>query len=509
MIKLNNVTIKTNKGRTLIENLNLTINKGDKLAIIGEEGNGKSTILKAIFNKALIEGYCSISGDIITTGERFGYLEQKLADKWLQHNVLNYLIINETTNEEDYSVYEKFAQIDGFLKLLSVENLIEMNPVISTLSGGEKVKLQLIKILLNQPTALLLDEPTNDLDIETLNWLQEFIKNYNNPIIFISHDEVLLEECANQILHIEQLIKKSSPKYTLAKTSYSQYVADRNLAITKQTQVALNERRVKAKKEAVLTQIKQKVENALNKAIRDPIAGRLLAKKMANVKAQEAKNEKEELTEIPEVEEAVKIVVDKTVSIPNQKQILNLHIKELRVGNKTLSKNVNLSIYGAKKVAIVGKNGVGKTTLVKEIFKKLKEPQGLKIGYFSQNYYENLNYNNTPVEELTSPNMDYNAQTFLGSLKFMHDEMNTAISNLSEGQKAKLLLLKLIAEKNTVLLLDEPTRNLSPLSKPVIRKMLKEYNGAIIAVSHDRMFIKDVCNEVYRLTEDGLNVVDV
>jgi len=502
MIKLNNVTIKTNKGRTLVENLTLTVNKGDKLAIIGEEGNGKSTILKAIFNKGLITDYCMVSGLIYMLDEKLGLLEQKLPNKWLNYNVVDYLITNEETNEEEFSIYEKFAQADKYFKLLNVDRLIEENPKISILSGGEKIKLQLAKLLLNQATALLLDEPTNDLDIETLNWLQKFIKEYNNPIIFISHDEIMLEQCANQILHIEQLVKKSSPRHTLAKTNYLQYVADRNLSITKQTQVALNERRVKAKKQAILMQIKQKVENALNKAIRDPISGRLLAKKMANVKAQESRFESEELTEIPETEEAIKLIVDKTICIPQQKQVLNLHIKELKAGGKILCKNICFKVCGPQKVAIIGKNGAGKTTMIKEIFKEMQKVQGLKVGCFSQNYYENLNYNKTPVEEITFPNMDYNARTVLGSLKFTADEMNSKISNLSEGQKAKLLLLKLIVEKNNVLLLDEPTRNLSPLSKPVIRSVLKEYHGAIITVSHDRKFIDEVCNEVYQLTPE-------
>ena len=509
MIKLNKLTIKTNKGRTLIENLTLNLNEGNKLAIIGEEGNGKSTILKAIYNQNLIFNYCFVEGEIFKDKERVGYLEQKLANNWHKYRVSEFLTKNSPEEDADYSVYESFSKVEKYVSQFKLNDILQKDNLISELSGGEQVKLQLLKILLQQPTLLLLDEPTNDLDIPTLIWLENFIKNYNKPIIFISHDEELLTNCANRILHIEQLVKKQQPKFTLAECGYQQYVTNRKQQIEKQTKVAGSEQRKQKKQEEILQQIKQKVENGLNKVIRNPIAGRLLAKKMANVKAQEKKLKNKELTEMPEVEEAVILLVNSSVSIPNNKQILNVNLKELKAGNKMLSKNIKLSIRGANRVAIVGANGSGKTTVLKVLLPILSNTTGLKVGYFSQNYYESLNYKNTPITELMQINPNKNIQTILGSLKFTLEEMNKPISTLSEGQKAKLLLLKLVTDNNNVLLLDEPTRNLSPLTNPVVCKLLQNYKGAIITVSHDRAFIKALCNEVYELTKDGLTKIEI
>ena len=353
---------------------------------------------------------------------------------------------------------------------------------------------------------MLLDEPTNDLDIHTLEIREKYINSTKAPIMFVSHDEMLLENTANQILHIEQLIKKTKPKWTLKKCGYKEYVETRKRGIEHQMQVALNERREHEKQEEILRQIKQKVENALVAAKKDPSSGRIIAKKMANVKAQERRFENEELTEIPDVEEAINVIVDKNVTLPAQKKVIDIEIPTLKAGNKILSKNVELKVYGPQKVAIVGDNGCGKTTLIKQLLPLLENTVGLKVGYFSQNYNEILDYNKTAAEEVFESNNSFNPRTLLGSLKFTRDEMLKPIKSLSEGQKAKIALIKLIIEKNNCLVLDEPTRNLSPLSNPVIRGALKNYNGAIITVSHDRKFINEICDRAYVLNKDGLHL---
>ncbi len=510
MLKVNKLTIKTLKGRKLIENLSFTLNDGDKLAIIGEEGNGKSTLLKAIFDKNDLIDYAQVTGSIESSGEVFGYLEQKLSNNWHDFSVLDYLLMKVPNGEVNYSLYNQFKKINNYIKKFNLnDNLLDENTLVGSLSGGEQVKVQLLKILLQEPTILLLDEPTNDLDIDTLVWLEDFINNFDKPIIFISHDETLLEHCANMILHLEQLIKKTRPKHTLFKGGYDDYVATRQRGLEKQTQIAYNERREKEKKEEVLRRIREKVEHSLSSSKKDPANGRIVAKKMASIKAQERKLESDELTEIPDVEESIKLLVDETITIPNQKELLNVHLENLSVPGKMLAKNIDLVVKGAKKVAIIGKNGTGKSTLLKTLLPILQSTRGLKVGYFSQNYYETLDYDKTPVDELTYVNATFNARTFLGSLKFTSEEMTHKIADLSEGQKAKLLLLKLIIEKNNVLVLDEPTRNLSPLSNPVIRKILNQFNGAIISVSHDRKFIENVCDTVYALDEDGLHSVSL
>ena len=278
----------------------------------------------------------------------------------------------------------------------------------------------------------------------------------------------------------------------------------RERGIEKQTQIAYSERREKAKKEEVLRQIKQKVENALVAAKKDPSTGRIVAKKMANIKSQEKRMENENLTEIPDVEEAINLIVDKSVTLPNQKKILDFQLDKLKIGDRELSSNIDLKINGPKKIAIVGENRCGKTTLLKKLLPVLQQTTGLKVGYFSQDYSENLDFTKTPVQELTDANINFNPRTLLGSMKFTREEMEHKIASLSEGQKAKILISKLILEKNNVLVLDEPTRNLSPLSNPIIRGALQEYNGAIITVSHDRKFISEICDEVFELNKDGL-----
>ncbi len=505
MITINNLSIETKVGRKLIDNLSFNINDGDKLAIIGEEGNGKSTLLKAIVNENLISDYCWVSGRIEKNNALIGYLEQKLNPAWDDYSVLDYFLKNSIEAEPDYEKYNHIKEIGMILKKLGFKNeyLLEDMPI-ANLSGGEKVKMQIAKLMFTKPDAAFLDEPTNDLDIETLEILEQYIKSASIPIVYISHDETLLENTANRILHIEQLIRKSQPKVTVKKCSYKSYVDARLRSIEHQTQMAYCERREQNKKEEILRQIKQKVENALVGAKKDPSSGRIIAKKMANVKAQEKRLNNEQLTEIPNVEEAIKIIIDEKITIPNQKKILDLNLERLTVAEKTLSKNISIKIFGPQKIAIIGKNGCGKTTLLKTLVPILNNTPGLKVGYFSQNYNEILNYDSYPADELQSSNPNFNPRTLLGSLKFTQDEMAHKIRDLSEGQKAKIALMKMVIEKNNVLIMDEPTRNLSPLSNPVIRDVLKAYKGAIITVSHDRKFISEVCDTVYKLSNAGL-----
>ena len=510
MIKVINLSIETIQGRKLIEGLSFFLNTGDKLAIIGEEGNGKSTLLKAIYDQRLINNYCIINGTISKTGDKIGYLEQKLNSAWDNCTVLDYFLKDYPDADVDYEVYNHMQDIKNTFKTYGLNfSYIDEDMYIGHLSGGEKVKLQLSKLSIHKFDAYFLDEPTNDLDIDTLEKLEKFMKSTSMPIMFISHDETLLENVANRILHIEQLIKKTKPKFTLAKSGYKEYVDMRQRSINHQTQIAYSERREKAKKEEILRQIKQKVENALVSAKKDPSSGRIIAKKMANIKAQERRNNEEELTEIPDTEEAIKLIVDTSVTIPAKKTVLKLNLPELVAGNMVLANNVSLEIVGPEKIAIIGKNGCGKSTLIKIIVKELENTHGIKVGYFSQNYYETLDYENSATGELELLETSINPRTVLGSLKFTRDEMLFPISRLSEGQKAKILLVKMIIEKNNVLVLDEPTRNLSPLSNPVIREMLKKYNGCIITVSHDRKFIKEICDKVYELDGNGLHKTDM
>lgn len=496
MLEIKDLTISISD-RYLIKNLNLILNNGDKLAIIGEEGNGKSTLLKSILG---ICEYAEISGNINLKGNRIGYLEQSISNDKLDKSVYEFLFIDDT----DY--YDKINNLYKYLEIISLTDDI-LKQEIRTLSGGEKVKISILKLLLNEYDILFLDEPTNDLDIETLEWLEKFINNTSKPIIYVSHDETLLANTANMILHLEQIKKKTECRHTLLKIDYDTYVEQRLRKIEKQTQVARSEKREFNKQQEKLQRIMQKVEYQQNTITRaDPHGAKVLKKKMHSLKSQERKLDETELTEVPDVEESISFSFEK-VEIPRAKNIINLNIDELKVSNKVLSKNIKLDVIGNVHLCIIGKNGVGKSTLIKIIYNELKDRNDIKVGYMPQTYDDILN-NYKYVLDFVCPNGSKDeiakARMFLGNMKFTRDEMISNIKDLSNGTKAKLFLIKLVLDKCDVLILDEPTRNVSPLSNPVIRKVLKEYKGTIISVSHDRKYINEVVNALYILTSNGL-----
>ncbi len=496
MLEIKDLTISISD-RYLIKNLNLILNNGDKLAIIGEEGNGKSTLLKSILG---ICEYAEISGNINLKGNRIGYLEQSISNDKLDKSVYEFLFIDDT----DY--YDKINNLYKYLEIISLTDDI-LKQEIRTLSGGEKVKISILKLLLNEYDILFLDEPTNDLDIETLEWLEKFINNTSKPIIYVSHDETLLANTANMILHLEQIKKKTECRHTLLKIDYDTYVEQRLRKIEKQTQVARSEKREFNKQQEKLQRIMQKVEYQQNTITRaDPHGAKVLKKKMHSLKSQERKLDETELTEVPDVEESISFSFE-DVEMPRTKNIINLSIDELKVSDKVLSKNIKLDVIGNVHLCIIGKNGVGKSTLIKLIYNELKDRNDIKVGYMPQTYDDILN-NYKWVLDFVCPNGSKDeitkARMFLGNMKFTRDEMISNIKDLSNGTKAKLFLIKLVLDKCDVLILDEPTRNVSPLSNPVIRKVLKEYKGTIISVSHDRKYINEVVNALYILTPDGL-----
>ena len=496
MLELKDLTISISD-RYLIKNLNLILNNGDKLAIIGEEGNGKSTLLKSILG---ICEYAEISGNINLKGNKIGYLEQSISNDKLDKSVYEFLFIDDS----DY--YDKINNLYKYLEIISLTDDI-LKQEIRTLSGGEKVKISILKLLLNEYDILFLDEPTNDLDIETLEWLENFINNTSKPIIYVSHDETLLANTANMILHLEQIKKKTECRHTLLKIDYDTYVEQRLRKIEKQTQVAKSEKREFNKQQKKLQRIMQKVEYQQNTISRaDPHGAAVLKKKMHTLKSQEKKLDETELTEVPDVEESIYFSFE-DIEIPRTKNIFNLNIEELKVSNKTLSKNIKLDVIGNVHLCIIGKNGVGKSTLIKLIYNELKDRNDIKVGYMPQTYDDVLN-NYKYVLDFVCPDGSKDeitkARMFLGNMKFTRDEMISNIKDLSNGTKAKLFLIKLVLDKCDVLILDEPTRNVSPLSNPVIRNVLKEYKGTIISVSHDRKYINEVVNALYVLTPDGL-----
>ncbi len=512
MLQIKQLTIRHKKDyRILLENFNLCINPRDKCALIGEEGNGKSTLLKLIFNPEMAEEYVEYEGEILRSGERFGYLPQELPKLQRKDTIYEYLTATDRFYDWDP---RDLAQLCAKIRF-PTERLYSEEPL-GALSGGEKIKVQLIRLLVDEPTMLLLDEPSNDLDIETLLWLEEFIRTSEIPILYISHDETLLERTANRIVHIEQLRRKTTPRCTVTYADYQSYITNRSQQFEKQEQEAKNERRAYDKQQEKFRRIQQKVEHQQNAISRqDPHTAALLKKTMHRIKAYESRFEKdfENMTEMPEYEEAMFTKFGNQTAIPNGKVVLDFTLDALRVPtgenapeSVVLARDIHLFIQGPAHICITGKNGCGKTTLMRILAKELLQRTDIKAAYMPQNYEELLDLEQTPVEFLSDGSKESISamRTYLGSMKFTADEMMHPMRELSGGQRAKIMLLYLDTSGCDVLLLDEPSRNFSPLSNPVIRRMLADYQGAIISVSHDRKYIAEVCDQIYELTADGL-----
>ena len=531
MLIISNLTIVLKKDlRTLIKDFSFVLNKNDKVGIIGEEGNGKSSLLKVLYNPEETSKYLEITGNISIKDEKIGYLPQMIDEEKLN------LSISELLNKEiDYSLldYKKYyLYIDMFH--LDEDKLLSNEIKVKSLSGGERIKLFLLIELMKEPTTLLLDEPSNDLDLSSLNLLEELIKNIDIPVMFISHDESLLSKCANKIIHIESLKSKSEPRVTIKSLNYDEYFTSREDFIDKNTKEYNKDKENFEKKMDKFNRVYQSVNHALNTVSRSqPGVAKNLKDKMHAVKSMEKRyaKEKETLTQKYEVEEGINLKFDNlnildvkgnssnsktNCLIDSSKVVLDLNIEQLKINNEItlVDKPISLYIKGSKKIAIIGENGVGKSTLLKLIYKELASKSSFNVGYMSQNYEDELLNYMSPLdylakevgastkEELTK------IQTYLGSLKFTYEEMNRSIFSLSGGQKAKIFFTKLILKKVNVMLLDEPTRNISPLSNKSFIKSIKQYKGVIIAVSHDRNFIYQVFDEIYELSsETGLQQI--
>lgn len=514
MLQIKNLTITHRKdSKIILKDFSFVLNTGDKAVIIGEEGNGKSSLLKWIFKPELLDSYADASGERILNSERLGYLPQELSMEDSKKTIYEFFTENMLFWEKTPKELGKLARNFGV-----GQDFYYKTQLMGTLSGGEKVKTQLMRLLIEEPTVLLLDEPSNDLDIETLEWLEKFILETECSVLFISHDETLIERTANVVVHIEQLRRKTRSRYSVMRMPYKEYVMQRRANIDKQEQEALNQRREQKIKEEKFRRIQQKIENAQNSVSRqDPHGGRLLKKKMHAVKSMEHRYEREkaDLLERPEEEEAIFVKFGENMpAIPSGKKILEYSLEKLYSadGMTALARNIFLQIRGPEKICIVGKNGAGKTTLLKQIVLDLAERTDIHTEYMPQDYADLLDAERTPVGFLCETGdkaEETRIRTYLGAMKYTADEMNHPLAELSGGQKAKVLLLKMSISGANVLIMDEPTRNFSPLSGPVIRQMLKNYPGAIISISHDRKYIEEVCDKVFELSENGLSLISV
>lgn len=499
MLLVNNLNIYLRSNDALLlENFSFTLKRGDKIAVIGEEGDGKSTLLRVLCNDAGVFDYVYCTGSVERAGQ-FGYLAQFFSEVDGRKSVKEFL--------DDVDVYGHYYYLS---EMNLDENLLGSARPLSSFSGGERVKLRLFKLLCGDPDTLFLDEPSNDLDAQTLEFLCKFISSCSVPVVFISHDETLLKSAANGIIHLEQQLKKTKSRVTVARTGFEEYLRRREEALAREKQTALKERaEFQKKREKLARQVEKAKHNTSWKnpdgiPSSDGHAKRFM--QSAATKLRRMENERENLAEIPDRETEIIVRFEKDVALARGKRILELFLAELRAGNRLLAKDVALSVSGNTHVCIVGKNGAGKSTLLQHIYGRLCERGDIRVGFMPQDYARTLDFSQTPAEYLQA---NYNketltrAYTMLGNLNFTAAEMRARIADLSGGQQAKLIFLNMVLQRANVLVLDEPTRNFSPLSAPVVRAALKDFGGAIIAVSHDKRFIDDA-DVVYELTENGL-----
>lgn len=503
MIQARNISITIDRDqKTIVDGFSFTVADGAKVALIGEEGNGKSTLLKWLCDPALVEGYATVTGYASVSGTK-GYLPQELPESERKLSVYEFLTAHcgeDALNPKALSRAMKDVALP--------RDLAYSDQTMETLSGGERVKLALVVLLLNDCDVLFLDEPSNDLDLETLLWLERFLASVKKTVLYISHDEVLLSRTAEAVIHLEMVRRKKIPRATMANIPYDEYMKRREAAFEHQAQVAQFEQKAFREKKERYLSIYNAVDHAQASLTRqDPSTGRLLKKKMHTVRSLGRRLEKEqaELTEAPEAEWAI---LPKWLGgeVKNGRTVLEYGPATLALGERVLSENVAIRISGPERVCIVGRNGCGKTTLLKKLVPEI-EKRGYNVFYMPQTYADLLPADRLPVEFL-APGGDRESVTeariFLGSMKYTTDEMDHPIRALSGGQQAKLLLLKAILDRADVLVLDEPTRNLSPLSAPAVRTLLREFRGAILTVTHDRKLIAEAATRVLALSETGL-----
>lgn len=496
MLQIINVTLThQNDLSKLTDKLSFILSTGEKLGIIGEEGTGKSSLLQAIYQPNLISSYLDIEAQITNQFKKLAYLPQSL-----EKSVLNLSPSEFLYQDLDYDMFDfnHFYQLASQLNF-KTDHLENDQLKMKDLSGGERLKLQLMKLLAHGPDLLLLDEPSADLDLTSLEWLAQFIKTSPLTIIFISHDKALLEACATAILHLELVKKRTVASYHFSKTNYSDYITNRLAAFEKKSQLANKEKEEFDKKEARFKRVHESVQHQLEHT-KDSTAGRLLAKKMKALKSQESRLAKDQnqLTKAPLEMDSLNLFFTDIPRLAKQRTILHLQDQVLTSGQV-----ISFLVKGQDKVVITGLNGIGKTKFLKYILETLQADPTLSIGYMPQNYEELLNPEQSPLEFLDDYPLE-DIKSILASLQFTREEIKHGLGQLSGGQRAKLFLAKMVLDKNNILILDEPTRHFSPTSQPLVRQLFIDYPGAIISVSHDAYFINETGFSIFQLTDNDL-----
>ncbi|MEK3976702.1 ABC-F family ATP-binding cassette domain-containing protein [Psychrobacillus sp. FSL K6-1267] len=518
VLQVNQVT-KSFNGEDILTNVKLEVQDRDRVALVGRNGAGKSTLLKIIAGEMSYD-----SGDIIMPKNiRLGYLEQhaglesKLTIWEEMKSIFSHLIDSERelrsleAQMADPSIYEDseayarvaatydelqlaFNEAGGYRFESDIRSILhgmqffpeDYDKPVQALSGGQKTRLALAKMLLSKPDLLILDEPTNHLDIQTLSFLENYLKNYSGAILIVSHDRYFLDQVVNLV-------------YEVSRHNVTRYVGNYSAYLT---QKAKNYELDKKKYE------KQQEE----KAKLEDFVSRNLARASTTKMAQSRRKviEKTDWMDAPDGDEK-SANFGFTIDRPSGNDVLRLEDIAVGYPNKTVSSNISFSVYKQDRIALVGPNGVGKSTLLKTIMKQLPSAGGhiqygtnVQFGYYDQEQAA-LTGNKTVLKELWDewPLMnEKDIRNVLGRFLFSGDDVQKTVSNLSGGEKARLALAKLMLLKSNTLVLDEPTNHLDLDSKEVLENALLDFPGTIIFVSHDRYFINRIATKVIELSSD-------
>lgn len=507
----------------ILDGISMNIQDNEKVGLIGANGAGKTTLLRIIsgelssdsgtiytpkdstigflkqnpddsISATMWDDIMQIFSDITALEEQMREAEKKMSDGCLSEKEHEDLLSSYSKMSAAFDAkggFEIGTKIKTVLNGMGFEDFDAKKTMVNTLSGGERTKFSLAKLLLKNPDILLLDEPTNHLDFKTMQWLESYLKSYKGAVIIVSHDRYFLDRLVDTIYEIE---RTSATKYP---GNYTKYLE------TKKTNYEINLKHYEEQQAEI-------------KRLEDYVAKN-------KVRASTAKSAKSKQKAIDRID-----VIDKPVlygkacrfnfdlEFTSYKDVLLCENLELSVNDggimKTIASGINLDIKRGEKVAIIGKNGVGKSTLLKTLFGMKKSYSGsfefgrnVDLGFYDQQQ-ELLHEKSTVLNEIWDrfPRMDeVEVRTLLGTVLFTDEDVYKRVSDLSGGERARLLLLAIMLEKSNTLLLDEPTNHLDLPSKEALDNAVKNFDGTVILVSHDRYFLNKVADKIIELTPNG------
>ena len=519
MLNIHNLSVSFG-GSYLFEEVTFRLGSGDRVGLVGKNGAGKSTMLKI-----LAGDFKPDSGVIATEKEvRMGFLRQdidfeegrsvleeayeaftdiKIVEKKLEQ--INHLLVTRTDYESDeYSQIiedlsentHRFELLGGYNYVGDTEKILlglgfkreDFNNQTNTFSGGWRMRIELAKLLLQSNDILLLDEPTNHLDIESIIWLEGFLRNFPGVVVIVSHDKMFLDNVTNRTIEISL-----GKAYDFNKP-YSQYLELRHEIREKQLATQKNQ----AKK---IEETEKLIEKFRAKASKASMAQSLIKKL-----------DKVERIEVDEDDNSVMNISFPVSKVPG-KVVIEAENVTKAYGDKTILKDISLLVERGSKIAFVGHNGQGKSTFIKAIVNEfeykgeIKLGHNVQVGYFAQNQAEYLDGEITLLQTMEDAATDTNrskVRDMLGSFLFRGDDVEKKVKVLSGGERNRLALCKLLLQPINVLVMDEPTNHLDIKSKNVLKAALQKYEGTLLLVSHDRDFLQGMSNIVYEFKDQKI-----